>query len=884
MALETGSKLGPYEILGLLGAGGMGEVYKARDERLDRTVAIKVLPSHLSESPEVKQRFDREARLISSLSHPHICTLFDVGHEDGVDFLVMEHLEGETLAQRLEKGPLPLAEVLRVGIEMADALDRAHKSGVVHRDLKPGNLMMTNSGVKLLDFGLAKNLVTEPQTQDSNFSRLLTETPGSAPLTVKGTILGTFQYMAPEQIEGQEADARSDIFALGAVLYEALTGLRPFGGKTQASLIGSIMHSEPESLSKLSPMAPPALHRVIQTCLAKNPDERWNTVHDVKLQLQWIEEGGSEVGVPVPVAARRKSRERIAWGAAALAVFTTVLFAFLWAARAPEPAQMVRFDIGYPDNVPIIDSPKVSPDGRMIVFSGTDDTGRSQIWLRSLNALEAQPIPGTEGSGRPFWSPDSRYLGFFANGKLKKIPVGGGPPQVICDAPRGADGSWSEAGVILYDGAGPDPIMRVPSGGGIPVPQIEVDPESGDIQVGWPQFLPGGEKFLYVGFGGDTQAVKLASLKGGRGEVILAGQSRVEYTPPGFLIYVREDTLVSQPFDVDSGKITGEPTPLAEDLNINAVGLAHFSVSRNGVLAFRGGEAGGGQLQWVDREGELLEAVGDSGDIYATDLSPDGRWLAMQMRTDSGADDDIWVRDLVRGVTSRFTFNEGRDVSPVWTPDGRSIAYAQGRDGQTDLAIKAFGGSGEVEYLLEAEGDQFPSSWSPDGKTLLYYSRTPETGFDVWVLSLEDGKEPKPFVNTPFVELDSRFSPNGRWVAYSSNESGQFEVYVQEYPGPGGKWQISTAGGREPVWGPNGKELFYRSSQQSLMRVEVDIGEVFEAGIPQPLFSLRLRPVTTRNHYLLSRDGERFLLLSTLSGDSTPPTTVVLNWSAGLGH
>ena len=882
MALASGSKLGPYEIDSLLGAGGMGEVYRARDSRLDRTVAIKVLPGHVSDSPELKQRFDREAKVISSLSHPHICTLYDVGHEDGVDYLVMEHLEGQSLAERLDKGSLPLSEVLDMGIQMADALDQAHKNGVVHRDLKPGNIMLTSSGVKLLDFGLAKHYAQEPDLSASDFTRMLTETPGSAPLTVEGTILGTFQYMAPEQIEGKEADVRSDIFALGAVLYESVTGQKAFAGKTQASLIGSIMHSEPEPLSQLTPMAPPALDRVVQACLAKNPDDRWNTAHDVKLQLQWIAEGGSQVGLPAPVTAKRRSRERLAWTSAAVATLTAGLFAILWVQRSPEPAQMVRFEVGYPENLPVADSPKISPDGRTLVFNGTDEQGTDRIWVRPLNALQAQPLLGTEGAGRPFWSPDSRFLGFFADGKLKKISIGGGPPQTISDAPTGADGSWSEEGVILYDGTATDPIMRVSAGGGVPVAQIEPDPEQGAAQVGWPQFLPGGKKFLYVAFGGDSLTVKLASLDGQETKTVLAGQSRVEYAPPGYLLYVREGTLVAQSFDADKGEITGEPVPLAEDLIINVVGLAHFSASRNGVLAFRGGEAGGGRLQWVDRSGTVIEDVGEPGDLEATDLSPDERWLAVEMRSDSGQAQDIWVRDLVRGVTSRFTFFEGRDQSPVWTPDGKHLTWAQGRGGHVDLAIKPFGGGGEVEYLLEEEGDQYPMSWSPDGKVLLYMDRNPDTNWDIWSLPVAEGGDPRPFVRTPFVELDARFSPDGRWVAYGSTESGRMEVYVQGYPGPGGKWQISTAGGDEPSWGENGNELFYISPEQTMMRVEIELGENFEAGIPEPMFPVRLRPVTTRNHYLISPDSQRFLLLTTLEGDSTPPTTVVLNWATGL--
>ncbi|MCG6928357.1 MAG: protein kinase [Acidobacteria bacterium] len=878
MALEDGSRLGPYEILGSLGAGGMGEVYRARDTRLDRTVAIKVLPQHMSASPEIKQRFAREAKVISSLSHPHICTLHDVGQHEGIDFLVMEHLEGETLAQRVSQGPLPMEQVLELGSQIADALDKAHKSGVIHRDLKPGNIMLTAGGVKLLDFGLARHQVSESQVKSESFSRALTETPSSAPLTVEGTILGTFQYMPPEQIEGQEADARSDIFAFGAVLYEMATGRKAFEGRTQASLIGSIMHSQPEPVSKLVPLGPPAFDRVVETCLAKDPEDRFGTAHDVGLQLKWIAEGGSQVGLPAPVAARRKNRERLAWGLAAAAAIASVAFAVLWVRRAPETPQVIRFQVPAPDGLPVVGSPRLSPDGRYVAFQARNEAGQAGIWLRPLNGLDAQLVAGTEDArSRPFWSPDSRHIGFFAGDKLKRVPVSGGPSQVICDAPTGADGSWSDKGVILYDGQPADPLYRVPAGGGIPVAQIPAS----EGQPGWPQFLPGGERFLYVTVGSEPE-LRVGSLDGGEATVVLTGQSRVEYAPPGHLLYVRDNTLVAQAFDPDTGRLSGDPIPLAQDLGVDNVGLAHFSASHNGVLAFRSGEAGGGRLVWVDRRGEKAEALGDPADIGDFDLSPDGRWLALTMAQGSSAADDIWVRDLVRGVTSRFTFNDDGDRSPVWSPQGDRIAYGTQKDGDWDIAVKAVGGTGEAETLLKAEGRQQPSSWSPDGRHLLYYHVDPETSWDIYVLDLEGEPNPRPFVRSPFIEIRARFSPDGRWVAYQSNESGHSEIYVQAFPGPGGKWQISTAGGIEPMWSPNGHELFYLSPERRMMRVEVQTGGNFEAGIPEAMFTASLRPITINSRYILSRDGERFLLLSSLVEDSTPPTTVVVNWTAEL--
>jgi serine/threonine protein kinase len=540
MTLPAGARLGPYEILAPIGAGGMGEVYRARDSRLGREVAIKVLPEHLSSSEELRHRFEREARTISQLSHPHICALYDVGREEGHEFLVMELLEGETLADRLGRGPLPIDQVLRHGIEIADALDRAHRSGVVHRDLKPGNVMLTKSGVKLLDFGLAKLHAAETPGA-SGVTSLPTVTPQSQPLTSRGTILGTFQYMSPEQLEGREADARSDLFAFGCVLYEMATATKAFTGKSQASLIGAIMHSEPPPISTLQPMAPPALNRVVQGCLAKDPENRWNTAHDVMLQLQWIAEGGSQAGVPAPVAARRKSRERLAWIVAGVALAAAAGLAVGFVRRAPERLRPLRFEIQTPEGVTSIDTPRISPDGQIVAFNATDSASRSQIWVRPMGSVSARPLPGTEGTTRPFWSPDSRFLGFFAQGKLQKIELNGGPAQKICDSPTGSDGTWSPEGVILFDGRTADPIYRVSAAGGIPTVAVAADPKRGETQVGWPEFLPDGRHFLYMVLHQKTEenSYRIGSLDSKDGDRLAPAQSLITYAPPGYLLFVR---------------------------------------------------------------------------------------------------------------------------------------------------------------------------------------------------------------------------------------------------------------------------------------------------------------------------------------------------------
>jgi serine/threonine protein kinase/Tol biopolymer transport system component len=916
MSISPGVRLGPYEIVAAIGAGGMGEVYRARDTRLERMVAVKVLPDHLSSSEELRQRFEREAKTISQLSHPHICALYDVGEADveakgerrtangvakepdiadsnalrpspvavrRVMYLVMELLEGETLAHRLLRGPLPLEQTLRYGIEIADALDRAHRSGIVHRDLKPGNVMLTKTGVKLLDFGLAK-LQAAGATATSGLTSLPTVTPESQPLTSRGTILGTFQYMAPEQLEGSEADARSDIFAFGCVLYEMATGSKAFSGKSQASLIGAIMHSEPPPISLLQPMTPPALDRVVKTCLAKDADERFQTAHDVRLQLQWITEGGSAAGLLPPPVARRKSRERFAWAVAGAAMAAAAL-SVGYLRRAPEKPRAVRFEIATPEGVSIIDFPRVSPDGRALAFNATDSSGRSRLWLRPFNALAAQPLAGTEGTTRPFWSPDSRFLGFFADGKLKKIEVTGGPPQKICDAASGADGSWSSEGVILFDGRPQDPIYRVAAAGGTPAIAMVAEAGRKESLVAWPEFLPDGRHFLYMAQGQrpEDHMYRVGSLDSKESKRLGAAQSLVTYAPPGHILFVRENTLVAQPFDAKALKTTGEPVPLAEHIGTVSTGLARFSVSRNGVLVYRTGESAS-RLLWVDRSGRELSTIGDPADYSDTLLSPTADRLALVLTDPRVGKADIWIRDLAREVSSRFTFDSGDDVSPLWSPDGKTIVFSSNRGGQFDLFAKSVGGGGQEEVLVRNDELKFAHSWSRDGRYIAFQSRGKKTGWDIWILPTFGDRKPTLFLQTSFNELRPAFSPDGRWIAYQSNESGRGEIYVQAFPGPGGKWQVSSAGGVEPAWRADGKEIYYGAPEQKLMAVDIKAGESFQAGVPHPLFQARVQPITNvRNHYLPTGDGQRFLLLAPVGRESLVPTTVVLNWNAELG-
>lgn len=887
MGIEAGRRLGPYEIEAEIGAGGMGEVYRARDTRLGRTVAVKVLPAHLADSPELRQRLEREARAVSSLSHPHICPLYDIGHEDGIDYLVMEFIDGETLAERLGKGPLPLEQTLKTGIQIADALEKAHRQGIVHRDLKPGNIMLTASGAKLLDFGLAKADATGGSGGGD-----LTRTPTvSTPLTTAGTVLGTYQYMAPEQLEGKEADSRTDIFALGAVLYEMAAGRRAFTGASQASLIGAIMHEAPAPVSSIQPMTPPAFDRVIQTCLAKDPEERWQTAHDVKLQLQWIAEGGSVVGLPAPVAARRKSREKLAWAAAALATVAALVFAVGFVLRAPEPARQVRFQIAPQPGLTQIGSPRLSPDGRSLAFHGIDAEGNSQIWLRDLDSLEARPVAGTENAGtgaenesRPMWSPDSRSIAFFVGTKLKKVAATGGPAQTICEA-NGADGSWSSRGEIVFDGSAADPLLRVSAAGGIPKPEVSLEDREGLVSVGWPEFLPDGRRFVYLAESEDgSSTIMLRTLGEDAGDdvALAVADSRVQYAEPGHLLYVLDGMLVAHPFDADAGKLTGEPIPLADNIGSSAVGLADFSASLDRSLAFRSGESGGRQLRWFDREGRALGEVAEADEFRNFRLSPDGKRVATEIVDQTTGNLDLWVHDLERGTASRFTFDPGNDSGPMWANDGQSLFYTAPGDGSFSLVRKAATGAGASEVVLTSERMIFAGDITPDGKQLLYMVNSADTTWDIWALALDGSGDTFPLLQTEFVEVRPSLSPDGRWFAYNSSESGRAEVYVRQFPGPGGQWQLSTDGGVEPVWSADGREIFYVDSGRNLVSVPVSAGTTFEAGLPEPLFSPPLYPVTQRERFVVTEDGSRFLILSTASGEAVRPTTVVLNWDAGL--
>ncbi|HKB72063.1 MAG TPA: protein kinase [Thermoanaerobaculia bacterium] len=889
MTLAAGAKLGPYEVIAPLGAGGMGEVYRARDTRLGREVAVKVLPSHLSDNAELKQRFEREAKAISALSHPHICALYDVGNEAGVEYLVMEYLEGETLADRLTKGPLPADQTLRFGIEIADALDRAHKQGIVHRDLKPGNVMLTKSGVKLLDFGLAKHRALGVDSQISQLSSLPTEaTPAN--LTERGTIMGTFQYMAPEQLEGKDADARSDIFAFGCVLYEMASGRKAFSGKSRASMIAAILERDPAPISSIVPMTPPALDRVVKTCLAKEPDDRFQTAHDVKLQLEWIVEGGSQAGAPAIVVSRRRSRERWAWIAAGiLGIAALALGALVWRA-AGRPAEIIQTSILPPEKSSFDFSSgamALSPDGRRIAFVAPDPSGKSVLWVRALSGLSAQPLAGTDGAKYPFWSPDSARIGFFVGAKLKKIDASGGPAETVCDALDGRGGSWNRDGTIVFAPNFNTGLSKVAAAGGTSVPITKLDASRKENTHRWPWFLPDGRHFLYAdrttGSGTEPErtSVWVGGLDGKTVELLHDVEAQAQYAS-GHLLFVREGTLLAQRFSPGSRKLAGDAFPVAEHLqNLSGYSLSMFSASQAGALVYMGGGSLGlSQLAWLDRSGRQIETIGNPGMIARPKLSHDEKRVAMDVRDPSSANVDVWVFDIARRTQTRLTFAPGFDGYPIWSPDDSRVIFSSDRKNPGDLYEKSSAGTGEERPVLASDALKAPFSWTADGSRIgfqTFSTKAAAQSGDLWTFSFADQKA-APYLQTDFNEGEPVFSPDGKWIAYVSNESGKNEIYVRTFPDTGGKWQISTSGGEDPLWSRDGSEIFYDLGTK-LMSVPVKTAPAFEAGTPQLLFEARFRP-DNGVQYDVARDGKRFLVDQDVTQSAEAPVTLVQNWLA----
>ena len=858
MTLAPGTRLGPYEVLAPIGAGGMGEVYRAKDTRLNRDVAVKVSKEHFSD------RFEREAHSIAALNHRNICTLHDVGP----NYLVMELVEGTTLADRIKEGPVPLEEALGIAKQIAEALEAAHEHGIVHRDLKPGNVKIKPDGtVKVLDFGLAK--VSEPASREGSPEESPTLTVQQA--TQAGLILGTAAYLSPEQARGKPVDKRADIWAIGVVLYEMLTGQGPFREEDVAGALAAVIHKEPD-LTRV----PAKVRRLLRRCLEKDPKKRLRDIGDA-----WeLIEDEPPVGVgharPVP------------WITATVVVTVAALvLGFVHFREPKEDLRMTMTSVLPPEKAvfKVFSLPAVSPDGRRLAFVATLD-GKDQLWVRDLDSLAARALTGTDGAEEPFWSPDSSTIAFFVGGRLMKIAVAGGPALTLCDASVGT-GAWSKNDVIVFGGrfSGNEGTFRVPAAGGSAVPLTAVDRASGEIGHGCPWFLPDGHHFLYTASSREPEKVAIyaGDLDSKNRKRILAANSNAVYTPPGYLLFVRERTLMAQPFDVGKLQTTGDAVPVAEQVDGF---LAHnqFSVSQNGVLAYTSGANGGENLQltWFDRSGRTTGVVvGASGFPRWPAISPDGNTVAVDRRDPQTRFLDLWLHDLARGTASRFTFNSGFfNAYPIWSPDGSHIVFRSTRERTTgNLYQKATSGASQEDVLDKDDRDKLPDDWSRDGRYIIEEVRGFKTKNDIWVLPLFGDRKPFPYLQTEFNEQYAKLSPNGQWLAYASDETKRFEVYVQTFPTPGGKWQVSTKGGNRPVWSRDGKELYFIGSDEKMMAAEVKGSAKFEAGVPKPLFDTRLPGGPA--WYDVSKDG-RFLIPIQLEQSVNAPMTVVVNWTKGL--
>jgi eukaryotic-like serine/threonine-protein kinase len=887
MALTSGAKLGPYEIQSPIGAGGMGEVYRARDARLGRDVAIKVLAQHLSSNPELKERFEREARAISSLNHPRICILHDVGHQDGIDFLVMEYLEGESLAERLKKGPLPLKESLKIAMEVCEALETAHRAGIIHRDLKPANIMLTKSGAKLMDFGLAKAMnagLTSGTSKAPLLSAAMTATMNAgsplSPLTTAGAIIGTIQYMSPEQIEGKEADGRSDVFALGAVLYEMTTGNRPFEGKSQISVASAILEKDPEPISAAQPLTPLPFEQVVSACLAKNPDDRIQTAHDVGLQLKWIAEAGKQ-GRSLPDK-QSKSGEGLAWLIAGALALTLIALGIWW--RASKPAEQTTY---YSAPLPFsARDVAVSPNGHTVAIVGHRESERNNvIWIYEPGSQESTSLANTEGATYPFWSPDGQSLGFFADGKLRKLSLAGGPVQTLCDAPTGRGGTWNKDGVIIFTPSGHLGVglYRISASGGTATQITVPDKSQTEDSHRWPQFLPDGIHYLYsaIHLSGrrDLSMVFVGSLNSNEKRLVTKASSNVTYVAP-YLLYYRDQTLLGQRFDTKTFELSGESIPILTDVQYSPrISRAVFAASDTHLLvAQKAGDTGASQLLWFNRQGQEIGTPLKPGIYGNMMLSPNGKSVASDITDPASQNTDIWTFDLDTQSAKRLTFDPAIDSVPIWSPDGTRMVFASNRGVTFDLYFKDTNGGQEEKSVPENGPDRFPSDWSHDGRYVLY-----ERGADLWFVTIPE-LQPTQFLKASSTLKNGQFSPDGKWVAYSSNESGRWEVYVTSFPEAHGKWQVSNAGGDQARWRSDGKELFYLASDSRMMAAPVKTGSNFDAGTPVALFQANPRELVATSEqfsYDVSKDGQRFLINTQLK-TGISPMSVIMNWSARL--
>ena len=878
MSLAPGTRLGPYEIVAPLGAGGMGEVYRAKDSRLGREVAVKVLPASFSNGPDRLRRFEQEARAAGILNHPNITAVHDVGTVDGSPYVVTELLEGETLRSRLAGGPLAPRRAIDYALQIAHGLAAAHEKGIVHRDLKPENLFVTKDGrVKILDFGLAK--LTQPEKAGPQTS-LPTETAGTEP----GVVMGTLGYMSPEQVRGRPADARSDIFSFGAILYEMLSGKRAFHRETAADTMSAILREEPEDLSTTNRQVPPVLDRIIRHCLEKDPEARFHSAHDLAFQLQFPAAGETSGIVAAPSPKRRTPPALLAMGAIILVLAAALAALVLRRPTNAPAARPVRFSVPIPPGT--IYSPgevsrglSISPDGTRLVVEAISN-GRRRLFLRPLDSEKFTELEGTLGASAHFWSPDSRFIAFFADGKVKKVPAAGGPAEELCPASIDWVGTWGRDGTILLSQIPPSEpgIFRVSDRGGEPVRVLGVDP-SDPVALLWPQFLPDGRHFLFQALAptGKMRELRVGSLDSRDVRAIAPLVSRFEYAEPGYLVYVRDNALFAQPFDAKKAALFGEPTLVAEDVHhFFGPGHAAFSVSQAGVIAYQAAKTPV-RLVWLDRRGKELGVLGQPAVVDFVRISPSGNRVAANVEDSRFGTSDLWVFEAASGASTRLTSGQIDESAPVWTPDGARLVFRVDDKGPPDIAEMIVGSPGSERSLLILPGVQQSEDISPDGRRLVFLNDAASTA-DIWLASLEGDHQPKPWFRSPFNERNPRFSPDGRWIAYDSDESGTREVYIALTEGAGEKKRISPSGGRAPRWSRDGKELFYAAPDDSIVAVPVTSGASLQAGPGASLFRLE----TGIRNFDVSPDGSRFLVTTPLEKSPESPIRVILNWNSAL--
>ena len=870
----------------------MGEVYRALDTKLGREVALKILPEAFAADAERMARFQREAQVLASLNHPNIASIYGLEDSGSVHALVMELVEGATLAERVKSGPVPLDEALPLARQMAEALEYAHERGVIHRDLKPANVKVTLEGAaKVLDFGLAKAF--NPQDSAANVNQTNSPTLTIA-ATQAGVILGTAAYMRPEQAKGRTVDRRADIWAFGCVLYELLTGRQGFDGETVSEVLAAVIMKDPD-WNALTGETPAGIQKLLRRCLQKDPKQRLRDIGEARIAIEETLSGDAGAGF-VPAQARAqgsplKSWQRsLPWAVALLCLVLAGVFAIGYFRASSVPARSVRSYILPPEKTTFAfeartGTPVLSPDGRKLLFGARGAAGGEKLWVRPLDSVTAQPLEGTEGASFPFWSPDGRFVGYFAQGKLMKIDTSGGPPQAVCDAPRGRGGTWSAGGRIVFAPERLAGLDQVADSGGAPAPLISLNRSNRQLTLRWPAFLPDGHHFLY--FAGNplseaaasTSGTYLGSLDGKDGKFLVQSDSNALYAPPGFLLFVRGSTLLAQAFDARRLELTGEAVPVAEDVgNPRDFRLGHFSVSQYGDLVYEGGRQDQGQVVWLDASGKQLGEVGEPGSHGRLRLSPDGRILAEESQV--GTNVDLWLVDMARGVRTRFTFSPAQDTSPAWSPDGTKIAFTSVPSGQDDIYIKPTNGTGDAQPLLQDNSQKFVADWSSDGRYIAYLRQDPQgkSGSDIWVLPLFGDTKPFPFLVSSFNETEALFSPNSRWLAYASDESGKSEVYVVSFPQGNGKWQVSAGGGTRPRWRRDGKELFYISATSEFMSVEVrEKGGSLAFSASRALF-----PAQSISTYDVAPDGNKFVVLDHLEQSSAEPITLVTNWTALL--